>query len=134
MPRPSKVYADMLSKRMKEHKATAWLINTGWVGGPYGVGERISLPYTRVILKAIFSGALAKVKTEKDPIFGLHIPVSCPDLPPSLLNPRNSWKDKSAYDEKASKLAKLFIDNFKQFELEDIAAAGPQGASPQRKA
>lgn len=126
MPRPSHDYAHLLAARMKRHHSKAWLVNTGWVGGPYGVGSRISLPHTRNILKAIFSGELEKIRMRQDPFFNLYIPESCPGLPSEILNPRNSWKDKKAYDEKAKELAKLFIDNFKQFELKDLAkTAGP---------
>ena len=127
MPRPSLVYAKLLEKRLKDHHAHAWLVNTGWIGGAYGIGERISLPYTRSILKAIFSGALEAAPLEIDPIFGLAIPQSCPGIPSDILNPRNSWKNKEEYDRKAKELAKLFIENFKQFDLEELASkAGPK--------
>lgn len=127
MPRHSLVYADLLAKRMKEHAAEAWLVNTGWNGGPYGIGSRISLPYTRAILRAIFSGALSHVPTVKDHVFGLEVPQSCPDIPKNILNPRETWEDKSAYDQKSKELAALFIKNFKQFELHDLEkTAGPR--------
>jgi len=127
MPRHSLVYADLLAKRIKEHGSSVWLINTGWSGGPYGIGSRISLPYTRAILRAIFSGALSQIPTVKDPLFGLEVPQSCPDVPKDILNPRETWKDKSAYDKKARVLANLFIKNFKQFELPELEkTVGPK--------
>jgi phosphoenolpyruvate carboxykinase (ATP) len=127
MPRHSLVYADLLAKRIKEHSASVWLVNTGWNGGPYGIGSRISLPYTRAILRAIFSGTLSHVPTVKDPVFRLDIPQSCPDIPKDILNPKETWRDKASYDKKAQELANLFIKNFKQFELETLAqTAGPK--------
>ncbi len=126
MPRPSADYANLLGQRMKQHKATAWLINTGWTGGGYGVGSRMSLPYTRAILKAIFSGELEKVPTETDPFFNLQIPKSCSGVPSEILNPKNTWKDKAAYDATAKKLANQFVQNFKKFSFEDLAKYGPK--------
>lgn len=129
MPRHSLVYADLLAKRIKEHSASVWLVNTGWNGGPYGIGSRISLPYTRAILRAIFSGILSRVPIVKDPVFGLDIPQNCPDIPKDILNPRETWRDKASYDKKARELANLFIKNFKQFELEALErTAGPRSA------
>ncbi|MBI3018739.1 MAG: phosphoenolpyruvate carboxykinase (ATP) [Deltaproteobacteria bacterium] len=125
MPRPSSVYAHLLGQRMKTHHSCAWLINTGWIGGSYGVGSRISLPYTRAILKAIFSGQLNDTPTEMDPFFNLRIPKQCPDVPNNILNPRISWKDKNVYDTKAKELAKKFIENFKKFNFEELAKHGP---------
>jgi phosphoenolpyruvate carboxykinase (ATP) len=109
------VYADLLGKKMGEHKANCWLVNTGWSGGPYGEGQRMKISYTRAMIRAILSGALAEIETQADPIFGLSIPVSCPEVPPEVLIPRNTWKDKDAYDEKAHHLARLFNDNFKKY-------------------
>lgn len=110
------VYAELLAKKMNEHKATCWLVNTGWSGGPYGVGERMSIKHTRAMINAILNGDLDKVETRVDPIFGVHVPVSCPDVPDEVLNPRNTWEDKAAYDAKAAHLANLFNENFKTFE------------------
>ncbi len=126
MPRPSSVYANLLGERMKTHQSRAWLINTGWIGGSYGVGSRISLPYTRAILKAIFSGQLNDIPTETDPFFNLRIPKQCLDVPNNILNPRISWKDKNAYDTKAKELANRFSENFKKFNFEELAKHGPQ--------
>lgn len=109
------VYADLLGKKMAEHKANCWLVNTGWSGGPYGEGQRMKIKYTRAMIRAILNGSLADVETQPDPVFGLNIPTSCPDVPPEVLIPRNTWKDKEAYDQKARHLAQLFNENFKKY-------------------
>jgi phosphoenolpyruvate carboxykinase (ATP) len=109
------VYADLLGKKMAEHKANCWLVNTGWSGGPYGEGQRMKIKYTRAMIRAILNGSLADVETQPDPVFGLNIPTSCPDVPPEVLIPRNTWKDKEAYDRKARDLARLFNENFKKY-------------------
>jgi len=121
-------YAEMLSDKLKKHDAQTWLINTGWSGGAYGVGARIKLKYTRAIIDAIHSGALAGVATQVDPVFGLTVPTSCPDVPSELLQPRNTWSDKVAYDEKAKKVAALFRENFKKYEAQ--ASAEVRGGGP----
>ena len=126
MPRHSLDYANYLKNRMEEHHSKAWLVNTGWTGGSYGEGHRMSLPHTRTILRAIFEGQLDQVPTTQDPIFGLHIPLTCPDVPSDILNPKNTWKDSAAYDKKAKDLAKRFIENFKKFKVEDLAQYGPK--------
>ena len=123
------VYADLLASKMQEHKANCWLVNTGWSGGPYGEGERMSIKHTRAMIRAILSGSLANVETKPDPVFGLNIPVSCPEVPPEVLIPRNTWKDKDAYDAKARDLARRFNDNFKKFEdgvSEAVRAVAPR--------
>jgi phosphoenolpyruvate carboxykinase (ATP) len=112
---PPAKYAEMLGEKIREHNATVWLVNTGWSGGPYGVGSRMKISYTRAMVKAAVEGKLTDVPTEADPIFGLNIPKSCPDVPSEVLNPRDTWSDKNAYDEQAKKLAQMFVDNFKQF-------------------
>jgi phosphoenolpyruvate carboxykinase (ATP) len=122
-------YAELLAEKLRKHGATTWLVNTGWSGGPYGVGSRIKLKYTRAIIDAIHSGALASVQTAEDPVFGLAIPTSCPEVPPEILQPRNTWSDKAAYDEKAKKLAQLFRENFKKYEAQasaEVRAGGPK--------
>jgi len=127
MPLPPKVYAEMLGRRLREHNAQCWLVNTGWQGGPYGVGKRMSLPYTRAMVNAMVEGKLANVDFEIDPAFGLSIPKSCPGVPPELLNPRNSWKDKAAYDKMAADLSARFAKNCEQFEAPpEVKAAGPK--------
>jgi phosphoenolpyruvate carboxykinase (ATP) len=113
---------------MKQHNARVWLINTGWSGGGHGVGKRIKLAYTRAILDAIHSGALSEANNKRDPIFGFAVVTSCPEVPPEILWPRGTWSDKVAYDEAAKKLARLFLDNFKQYE--SGAGAEVRAASP----
>jgi len=124
---PSK-YAQLLAEKMKKHKVNVWLVNTGWSGGSYGTGSRIKLKYTRAILDAIHSGALAKASTQKDPIFGFEIVNKCPEVPAEILIPENTWKDKKAYQAAAKKLASLFVKNFEAFAdagSKDIVAGGP---------
>jgi phosphoenolpyruvate carboxykinase (ATP) len=111
------VYADLLGQKIKQHKVKVWLVNTGWTGGSFGTGERISIKQTRAILTAALSGALDRIRTTVDPVFGLHIPVHCPGVPDEILTPRQTWSDAAAYDEKAYKLAEMFADNFKQFAI-----------------
>ncbi|HVZ93233.1 MAG TPA: phosphoenolpyruvate carboxykinase (ATP) [Phycisphaerales bacterium] len=130
LPRPPRVYADMLAERIDKHGANVWLVNTGWSGGPYGVGARFKLKYTRAMVTAILDGSLAKAKFENDPVFGLAIPSEVPgsDVPKDVLQPRNTWKDKGGYDEKAKDLAKRFRENDGKFEMpEKVRAAGPRG-------
>ena len=122
------VYADLLGKKIAEHDVDVWLINTGWSGGPYGVGNRMKLPYTRAMVNAVLSGALKDVETKQDPIFGMAIPVSVPNVPAEVLNPRNTWTDPAAYDKQALKLAEMFTKNFEQFAGDvsaEVVAAGP---------
>jgi len=114
--RHPKVYGEMLAKKMEAHDANAWLVNTGWSGGGYGVGERMKLPWTRAIIDAIHDGSLTEAETTVDPFFGLSVPTSCPGVPAEILNPKNTWKDASAYDGAAKKLAQLFADNEVKFE------------------
>jgi phosphoenolpyruvate carboxykinase (ATP) len=126
LPLAPKVYAEMLGRRLKEHNAQCWLVNTGWSGGPYGVGKRMSLPYTRAMVRAVVEGQLAKSQFETESAFGLAIPKSCPDVPSELLNPRNSWQDKAAYDRMATELANRFAKNFERFDVpEAVREAGP---------
>lgn len=129
MPLHPAVYAEMLAEKMKEHGASAWLVNTGWTGGVYGVGSRMKLPYTRRMVNAALSGELDNVEFEEEPFFGLMIPTSAPDVPDEILNPRNTWSDKAAYDGKAKELADMFRENFKVFEegsSEAILSGGPK--------
>jgi phosphoenolpyruvate carboxykinase (ATP) len=121
-------YAELLAQKIKKHNAKAWLVNTGWTGGAYGTGSRIKLKYTRAIIDAIHNGSLESVDTISDDAFGLKIPVSCPEVPDEILNPRNTWSDKAAYGEMRRKLVELFRENFKQFEddvNQEIVNAGP---------
>jgi phosphoenolpyruvate carboxykinase (ATP) len=110
------VYADLLGKKLEDHSAQVWLVNTGWSGGPFGVGSRMKLAYTRAMVRAVLDGSLAEVATAPDPVFGVHVPESCPDVPAEILQPRNTWEDKGAYDAQAEKLAGMFRENFGQFE------------------
>jgi phosphoenolpyruvate carboxykinase (ATP) len=126
---PSK-YAELLAEKMKKHQANAWLVNTGWSGGSYGVGARLKLALTRKIIDGIHTGALAKAATTADPVFGVGIVTECPGVPSEVLTPRQTWQDKNAYDATAKKLASLFQNNFKKYEAnasEAIRAAGPRG-------
>ncbi|MGB8770790.1 MAG: phosphoenolpyruvate carboxykinase (ATP) [Candidatus Korobacteraceae bacterium] len=127
MPLPPKVYAEMLGRRLREHNAQCWLVNTGWQGGPYGIGKRMSLPYTRAMVNALVEGKLANVEFEIEPTFGLSIPKSCPGVPSELLKPRHSWKDKAAYDKMAADLSARFAKNFEKFDAPpEVKAAGPK--------
>ncbi len=121
-------YAEMLAARMRTHGANAWLINTGWSGGPFGVGSRISLPYTRAMVDAIHRGALADAPTEPDPIFGLRVVTRVPDVPSEILKPRETWADRAAYDQKAGALAARFTKNFEKYASDcspEVRQAGP---------
>ena len=108
-------YAKMLGEKMQRHKVNVWMVNTGWSGGPYGVGSRMKLKFTRAMITAALVGKLNHVEFENHPIFGVAIPKECPDVPTEILNPRNTWPDKNAYDEKAKHLAGLFIKNFEKY-------------------
>lgn len=126
LPLRPKVYAEMLGRRMQEHGSQCWLVNTGWFGGPYGVGSRMKLPYTRAMVNAAIEGALANVEFEADPAFGLTIPKSVPGVPAEFLRPRDAWKDKAAYDKSAADLAARFAKNFEKFDVPaNVRAAGP---------
>ncbi|HTJ26577.1 MAG TPA: phosphoenolpyruvate carboxykinase (ATP) [Candidatus Limnocylindria bacterium] len=110
------VYAKLLGERIAKHKVNCWLVNTGWTGGGYGVGNRMKIAYTRAMVNAAIEGRLANVAFEPEPFFGLQIPTSVPDVPSDVLNPRNAWADKAAYDAQAKHLAGLFAENFQRFE------------------
>ena len=128
LPLAPGTYARMLGEKIARHGAHVWLVNTGWSGGPYGVGKRMEIAHTRSMIRAALSGALDSVVCQKDPIFNLEIPTSCPDVPASVLRPRDTWADGAAYDTQARKLARMFRDNFKTFESSvgaDVLAAGP---------
>lgn len=128
LPLHPSAYAEMLGKKMKEHHVNVWMVNTGWIGGAYGTGSRIQLKYTRAIIHAILHGQLNKVEFEAHPIFKMMMPHTCPCVPKDILNPRNTWKDKDAYDDQAKMLASLFVENFKNYETkvnEEILAAAP---------
>src|SRR6516162_3078394 len=122
-------YAELLAQKMQEHKTNAWLVNTGWSGGSYGVGKRMKLALTRKTIDAIHNGKLASAPTSVDPVFGLNIVTACDDVPSEILTPRLTWEDKSAYDATAKKLAGLFRENFRKYEADaspEVRAAGPK--------
>lgn len=122
-------YAQMLGKKMQEHKVNVWMINTGWTGGPYGIGNRMKLKYTRAMITAALEGRLTDSEFVIDPIFGFAIPQQCPNVPAEVLNPRNTWTDKKAYDEKARFLADLFVKNFEKYKdgvTTEVLAAAPK--------
>ncbi|HEY5219698.1 MAG TPA: phosphoenolpyruvate carboxykinase (ATP), partial [Gemmatimonadaceae bacterium] len=126
---PAPKYAEMLGQLLDQHDSTVWLVNTGWTGGPAGVGSRMKLGYTRAMVKALLRGDLTKAATETDPVFGLHVPTAIPGVPFEFLRPRDTWKDKAAYDAQAKKLAAMFRENFKQFESAvgaGVVKAGPK--------
>lgn len=124
-------YAEMLGERMKANDVNVWLVNTGWSGGSYGTGKRMQLSYTRALITAALEGKLGAVEYAKQPIFGLHMPTSCPNVPDEILNPRNTWEDKEAYDAKAQRLANAFVENFEKYKdkaNEEILAAAPKAS------
>jgi hypothetical protein len=122
-------YAEMLGKLIDEHKSNVWLVNTGWTGGAYGVGKRMSLKHTRAMVADLLDGSLSSAQFDTDPIFGLQVPKSIANVPAEVLNPRNTWSDKSAYDAQAHKLAGMFRENFAKFEKfvpDAVKNAGPK--------
>ncbi len=108
-------YAQMLGNKMQDHNVNVWMVNTGWTGGPYGVGNRMKLSYTRAMITAALEGKLNNVETEIDPVFNFAIPKEVPGVPTEILNPKNTWSDKAAYDAKAKYLAGLFVKNFEKY-------------------
>lgn len=126
-------YATLLGEKLKANpNVNVWLVNTGWSGGPYGIGQRMKLSYTRAMLTAALNGDLNAVNYSTDPVFGLAIPQTCPNVPDEILNPRNTWDDKEAYDKKANHLAELFVKNFEQYASgvsEEILSAAPKAKS-----
>ncbi len=128
LPLPPDTYSRMLGEKITKHDSRVWLVNTGWTGGPYGVGKRMKLNYTRAMLHAALEGKLDEVPTEKDPVFGLEIPLECPGVPSEILQPRKTWSDPGSYDAQATKLAQMFKDNFEKYAdqvPEEVRAAGP---------
>jgi phosphoenolpyruvate carboxykinase (ATP) len=128
LPLAATTYSTMLSERLREHGVRCYLINTGWSGGPYGVGKRIDIAATREMVRAVIENKLEDAQTRKDPFFGLDVPLEVPGVPSHILDPRETWDDKDAYDEQARKLADLFRENFSKFEdevSEEVRNAGP---------
>jgi len=128
LPLSPMVYAKLLGEKIEKHNVNVFLVNTGWTGGPYGVGKRMDLGYTRAMIRAALDGKLDSVEYEEDPIFGLMIPKSCPDVPAEILNPKNTWSDKEAYDRTAISLAESFVKNIAKFSgiAPEVIAAGPK--------
>jgi phosphoenolpyruvate carboxykinase (ATP) len=127
---PAAQYAALLGERLARHGSRVWLINTGWTGGPYGVGKRISLAHTRSIVHAALAGTLDRKRTTTDPIFGLSAPDEIPGVPASVLRPRDAWSNPLEYDAQATKLAQMFRTNFEKFAGTvdpAVLAAGPRG-------
>ena len=122
------VYARLLGARIASHRVQVWLVNTGWTGGPAGVGSRMRIAHTRAMITAALNGELDAVKYQRHAIFNLDMPVTCPGVPDSVLDPRTTWADKDQYDRAATTLAEMFVANFKTFERDgtaDVKAAGP---------
>jgi phosphoenolpyruvate carboxykinase (ATP) len=115
MPLHPAKYAELLGEKMTKHNTQVWLVNTGWSGGPYGIGSRMSLPYTRALITAALQGQLDKVEYTPHPVFGVLMPSECPGVPTEILNPRATWADPNGYDEKANALAEAFNLNFETF-------------------
>ena len=127
MPLPPRMYAEMLGRRLQEHGTQCWLVNTGWFGGPYGVGSRMKLQFTRAMVSGILAGSLKNVQYRIEPSFGFTVPTSCPGVPPESLEARGAWKDPAAYDKAAADLAARFAKNFEKFDAPaNVKAAGPK--------
>jgi phosphoenolpyruvate carboxykinase (ATP) len=126
---PPTTYARLLGEKIARHEAAVWLVNTGWSGGPYGVGQRLPIAQTRAMVRAALDGTLADIPTVPDPVFGVSVPIRCPDVPDELLQPRATWSDPAAYDSQARELARRFASNFAQFAGSvppEVEAAGPR--------
>ena len=131
MPRPASVYAKLLGEKINQHNTVVYLVNTGWSGGPYGIGKRIKIKYSRAMITAALSGALDNVKYNHDDLFNLDVPTIVDDVPSEILDPKNTWDDKDSYVLSAKTLAQMFVENFKKFEnvSSDIIDAGPKPSS-----
>ena len=128
LPREPGVYAALLGEKIRRHRPQVWLINTGWTGGAYGSGQRISLPHTRALLHAALQGHLESVSFSKEDSFGLEIPAGVPGVPSEILNPRQAWNDPAAYDQAAERLANMFQENFQRYAAgvdPSVRSAGP---------
>lgn len=129
LPLPPGRYADMLGQKIARHGSRVWLVNTGWTGGAFATGTRMKIDLTRAMIRAAVSGRLDGVAYERDPVFNLDVPVSCPDVPPNVLSPRNTWADQSGYDRQAARLARMFADNFSACAFSvgpEVREAGPK--------
>jgi phosphoenolpyruvate carboxykinase (ATP) len=129
LPLNPNVYARALGERIARHQARVWLVNTGWTGGAFGVGQRMSIAHTRAMITAALSGKLGGVSYKRHDVFNLEMPVTCPGVPDAVLDPRSTWSDRTAYDTQAKKLATMFVENFKTFEADvdrAVIEAGPR--------
>jgi phosphoenolpyruvate carboxykinase (ATP) len=129
LPLNPNVYAKMLGERIAKHHARVWLVNTGWTGGSYGTGRRMTIAYTRAMIAAALSGQLDQATFQQHPVFNLDMPTTCPGVPDDVLDPRRTWSDGAKYDAEATKLAQMFIENFKAFEQDvddSVTQAGPK--------
>ena len=137
LPRHPGEYAAMLAERLERHDVPVWLVNTGWTGGPYGVGERMRIDHTRTMVRAALSGSLSDVPYETDPVFGVEVPTTVPGVPSKVLRPRDTWADAGGYDAKAHELAAMFAENFEDYAdgvSEAVRTAGPRvGARPRQQ-
>ncbi len=126
---PPVEYAKLLGERIAQHQVDVWLVNTGWSGGPYGVGKRMNIDFTRAMIHAALEGSLRDVATRRDETFNLEVPTSCPGIPSEVLDPRRTWSNPADYDAQAAKLAEMFRQNFARFSDQvpaDVVAGGPQ--------
>ncbi len=129
LPLNPNVYAKQLGERIAKYHSHVWLVNTGWTGGPFGIGARMKIAHTRAMIRAALSGALDHVEYQRHPVFNIEMPTSCPGVPDAVLDPRGTWADKAAYDQQAGKLARMFVENFKTNFADaepPVAAAGPK--------
>jgi phosphoenolpyruvate carboxykinase (ATP) len=129
MPLNPGIYAKILGEKIKKHNVNTWLVNTGWTGGPFGIGKRMSIQHTRALLNAALEGKLDSAKYRTDVVFGFHVPQTCEGVPVEVLNPRNTWNNKNEYDTKAGELVKRFRENFKEYESQvsdTVKKAGPK--------
>ncbi|HUU34751.1 MAG TPA: phosphoenolpyruvate carboxykinase, partial [Vicinamibacterales bacterium] len=130
LPLNPNVYSKMLGERIAKHQVRVWLVNTGWTGGAHGVGSRMKISHTRAMIRAALAGALDEAVYVRHPVFNVEVPTSCPGVPDGVLDPRSTWADPAAYDAQATKLARMFVDNFKTFAGDvdaAVVAAGPRG-------
>jgi phosphoenolpyruvate carboxykinase (ATP) len=128
LPLNPNVYARQLGERIARHRARVWLVNTGWTGGPYGTGQRMKIAYTRAMIRAALAGRLDDVTYRRHPVFNVDVPAEVPGVPLAVLDPRSTWADPEAYDAQATKLARMFVENFKTFASDvdaAVMAAGP---------
>jgi len=128
MPRPASVYAKLLGEKINQYNTTVYLINTGWSGGPYGIGTRIKIKFSRAMVTAALRGELDKVEYRHDSLFNLDIPIKVEGVPSEILDPKNTWNDSISYEKSAKSLAKMFVDNFEKFKgvSPEIKNAGPK--------